>query len=234
MEKLEDVLMQVESLRRDLNAEIVIQEGTEGHYEDREVYDILSYTWWIEPGGYVEGEPRIAKPDTEKQETARKRLQETYNSCDWYSARYLAGNALGINSEILNKETDNWILDLKKRVQLSTTETVEVKSTERRFLYDDYSKDTITSNDYEDVEVTSQKSVDILENLDSKTRAREDLKYFYYNLPDKDMRKKAGKSLGYSSLRIWARENPDTINIGLAILASASGLGYLAYQFSIK
>lgn len=105
---LEIILDQIMNLRRDLSAEIVIQEekshweevaykgtpvgGERGDsyttYRDEKIIDLL----------------RIAKPDTEKREAAKAELQKIYEREEFYLARYAAGTALGISKEQLRQK----------------------------------------------------------------------------------------------------------------------------------
>lgn len=103
METLEAVLRRIGDLKTGLDAEIVHQEGYEGYYTtvgDR-------YTDWEE---WVEGEPRIAEPDTKTREAAGTELQQIYDSSGWYSARYAAGVALGMD---VDSQFRVWIKDLR-------------------------------------------------------------------------------------------------------------------------
>jgi len=110
MESLEDVLSHVESLRKDLGAEIVVNRG-KGHWENVCLID-NSYGIWVSSyeDQFVIDEPRIAHPDTERREKAKKDLEQVYDSNEWYSARYVAGRALGINPDCKPKK---WVSELK-------------------------------------------------------------------------------------------------------------------------
>ena len=72
--------------------------------------------------------------------------------------------------------------------------------------------------------------------------ARQDLRQFYKNNEKKNVRKLAGRALGYSSLRIlanetriWGQENPNDIAIaivaGLTLIGSAVIGGCKIYQY---
>jgi len=53
-----------------------------------------------------------SKPDTEKRENARTKLQKIYDSAEMpYIARYEAGKALGIDGKILNEQAGSWMED---------------------------------------------------------------------------------------------------------------------------
>lgn len=98
MEPLEDILKKIEILKRDLSAEIVTQEDV--------------------PKTLVIDKPRIAEPDIQKREVARSKLQKIYDSSKWYTARFTAGMALGIQSdEELNKQGDIWINELLANIR---------------------------------------------------------------------------------------------------------------------
>lgn len=111
MEPLEVVLRKIEELRRDLYAEIVVQEF-EGHEEEtsgstRGTPGCHSYTdvdpeSWSQPGEskWVVDKERIVEPDTEKQKIARAELESIVNSSDKLQIiKYAAARALRQNPE---------------------------------------------------------------------------------------------------------------------------------------
>ena len=69
MESLENVLKKIEDLRRDLSAEIVVQEEMESYEEYHTGYKFLY-------------QPRIVEPDTKTRESARQQLQQIYDSTE--------------------------------------------------------------------------------------------------------------------------------------------------------
>src|SRR3989344_111649 len=111
MEPLEDVLRRIEDLRTELSAEIVVNEE-EGHYAYPLPLDRVTYAdtdpferqqYYEENKEWVVDKPRIAKPDTQKRESSNTQLQQIYDSSEWYSARYVAGIALGKNQDELTR-----------------------------------------------------------------------------------------------------------------------------------
>ena len=116
-QSLEEVLMQVKNLRKDLDAVIVIQEGKshidnvcmidtsygiwDSHYEDIEVID----------------EPRITEPNLQKQQSATQQLQQFYETNPWYSARYIAGRALRIKDNEPKGRLIKWVEELEKQTK---------------------------------------------------------------------------------------------------------------------
>lgn len=136
MQSLEKTLADVEWLRRNLRAEIILQEGEEGrgHYESVEVYDELSDTsafygmshsqeqWVFDESG----KPRITEPDIKKREKAEQQLQHLYDSSEWYSGRYEAGRALGKSSAELDSQINTWLELLKEKALLPKTYQVAI------------------------------------------------------------------------------------------------------------
>jgi len=66
--------------------------------------------------------------------------------------------------------------------------------------------------------------------------AKKELQQIYNSSDYQEARKIAGKSLGYSNLRLLAHENPVTATlIGICVTIGAfSGVGYLLYQYLSK
>jgi len=72
-------------------------------------------------------------------------------------------------------------------------------------------------------------------DIQKRELARQELKKLYKKAEAFDVRTKAGESLGYSPLRIWAHEHPIGATVtGLATAGVASGLGYLVYEYFNK
>ena len=88
---LEDALKQVESLRRDLSANLIQKE--EGHLEEHSEQVIDSrWTWGSTPIAEKTTtwvlEKEIIKPDIEKRDMAMLELQKIYNSSKWFSIKH--------------------------------------------------------------------------------------------------------------------------------------------------
>jgi hypothetical protein len=96
-----EALRQVESLKQDLSAEIVIEEdnsntASQGHtnrsWGDR---DSGGYGAWGESSGSDTPEaPVKTKPDAEKRESARRKLQQLRDLSEWECVRRAADEAL--------------------------------------------------------------------------------------------------------------------------------------------
>lgn len=127
MRTLEQTLGEVERLRRDLSAEIVVQEGEE-HQEEQytERSDWNAYYRETE-NVWIVDKPRIAESDTEKRRNARTGLQEQYNSSLWYSARYAAGRALFVRNEELKRQIESWTGELGEKLQAKKMETRDIE-----------------------------------------------------------------------------------------------------------
>jgi len=194
MEKLEDVLVQVEKLRRDLSAEIVVQEE-EGH---RFSLDELTGTGgsdaiWVRAehavGNWIVDKPEITKPDTQKQEPARQKLQQLYDISEWYSARYIAGRALGINEDTLFQQIQEWINGLFKKTRVrGRYEEIWEHTGGYAEGFDIYYGTEFVPNEKGSIEKFE---------LEKIPGAREDLITLYKSSQTKDIRKMCGRLLDY-------------------------------------
>ena len=210
---LEETLAEVEELRRGLGAEISVG----GHEEEG---------LWVggsrggNSPGYYEIEPGWVKdyvPDTQKQEEARQKLQQVYETSEWYSVRYAAGRALGKNREELFSKFMSIINNLKE--DLSAGEMVEIPG-----------QLPISTTQY------GPPLEEFIPDMNKFSRAFEFLDDIYNNIPDKRIREEAGKSLGYSSSKIWNHEHPIKAIVRDAAIAAGvtSGLGYMLYQYMTR
>ena len=115
MESLDDVLLRIRILEKDLYAVIVLQE-TEWHWQAADLPhqfpgDNDSITTFP-----VTDKPRITEPDIKKREDARAQLQRVYDSSEWYSGRYEAGKGLDIDEKVLEDKSMGWIEELRNRM----------------------------------------------------------------------------------------------------------------------
>jgi len=234
METLEKTLGHVESLRRDLSANI--QEET-GYWDEVITGGSRGGNWYTGEDVYFVEQKAI--PNTEKREVARKELQQLYDSSEWYSARYAAGYALNQYDEKLNDKICLWLDELKRKLELPK---YEVKGVRR--------ETTMINECNEDGDeipywYTRDEKVKIPENIRIIKNAKEDLRHFYKNNKQKNVRNLAGKALGYSSLRIFAnetrifaRENPNNrdflILCGLALISAGVIAGCKIYEYMAK
>ncbi len=118
MNVLKAAIRKVEQLRRDLSAEIVIQEE-DGHFEDIDATPRnpdwggyancadMSYEPIYEKRWIVD-KPAVKEPDTEKREAAKVELQQIYVLSKWFSVRYRTGKALDISDAELNDNMISW------------------------------------------------------------------------------------------------------------------------------
>ena len=255
-QKLEEVLMQVEKLRKGLSAEIVVQEG-KGHEDGYVGWGDGKYQHYVDERHWVEDQPRVAHPDTDKQEESRQRLQQVYDSSQWYSARYVAGRAIGKNNAELDSKIDGWLGDLYERAWLPKTKQIIVGEHEETREYTPYNEDSwSTRNVIDTIKVTDYEEIIAVENIEPRKNARKDLiKLFQlsnsqqakgavrdianvwtqteaHSYPDKEGMIEAGKALDYSSLRIWMNVHP-RLSLALmvtAVLASEASYGLYQYM----
>jgi len=250
METLEKTLGHVESLRRDLRATIKIGE----HYvEDPGVW--VGGSRGGNCPGYYDTEPFSGYvddygPDTQKQEPARQKLQQVYDSNEWYCARYEAGRILRKDDNELLELIHKGVCDLRKRVRKTRIEKVKIGEHEEPGEFytptewpgrdgDLQRKPGNMVDDYEDKEVP---------DADARILAFKDIRNLFmlskseivralinecYDNDLNEIKKQAGRALGYSELKIWAHEHPAFRVVGGISIAAgaAAGIGYLAYNY---
>ena len=219
MEPLEVVLRRTEDLRRDLSAEKVIQE--EIWEEGEEILGDSSWNYGMPTGKYeksVRTQPEIKEQDTQKRESAKQELQRVYDSSEWYSARYFARRALGDLK--LENLPNLWLSELEKRVNATKTLMKEVDDghyaevyQEGRGYYGGSSPKWVPNIiekpfDEPDKEVRIKAIDDYKEllRLSNSSPIKELIKKAYRKNELASVRRAAGKSLGYSMLRIWIHE----------------------------
>ena len=119
MESLEAELGKVSSLERDLSAEVIVS-PEEGHFEHRvyrkltkeerdaryDLSDAFEDVWIID-------KPEERAPDIQRRQSARAKLQQVYDSSEWYSARYVAGKVLNKEEEV-SKLFPSWLQKLEE------------------------------------------------------------------------------------------------------------------------
>jgi hypothetical protein len=262
VQSLEEVLGQVDVLRRDLTAEIVVQEEETSEIPDYgsgwDDYMNDAYS----PGGLKYRseviKPRIAHPDTQRQEEARQKLQESYNSSDWYSVRYVAGRALGIRDNQPGGRLSSWVRNLEGQLSAEIVVQEGEGHTEKGivgvkigdnlgvpgcnysgpsgfFESFDFPSSYESSNEY---------VIDKLRIAHPDTKIRErarkdldrltsELRKTYDNSSiNFEERKAVGKALRYSDSKIWTDEHPIVATFsGLAAAGVVSGIGYMLYQY---
>ena len=242
METLEQTLSHVDSLWRDLNAEIVLQEG-DGHLVEYEGYGKGGYYGQDEPSSqtrWVETISRITKPDEEKRENARQQLQQVYDSSQWYRARYDAGNILGISSE---SQLNLWTCELEKELDSTKKENRLVEyQVEELEISKGYSGVQVSTRiEMREIDVPDEqrrlKAVKDLSRLFEASKSlviKDILTRAYEENECKKVKKKAGDALDYPSIKIWYHNNEENIGAtGCLItgLAITSGIGYLIYLY---
>ncbi len=57
------------------------------------------------------------RPDTVRRGAAKSQLQQIYASCEWYSGRYKAGEAIGHDDEVLEIHLNGWIKTLAENMR---------------------------------------------------------------------------------------------------------------------
>lgn len=235
MKGLEETLEEIEDMRMGLSAEIVVQEEKKHRKEEllsgyRQVsgHDRQSYMKDV----WVTGQERITKPDKEKQMVSRIALREQFESCEWYSGRYVAAQVLNIDSDILNIRLKGYLRELGKDLRADTKVgdySVELKKGHRAntklgkyiCMVDD-GEEKFRNGEY----IMPGKKKEYLDvfgpDLGKRSIAMKDLVKLYaltnkssvveevlgeaYENEVVSIRKMAGRELGYSWLKIWWHE----------------------------
>lgn len=221
MEKLEDALREVEELRRDLGAEVVVQEGR-GHYETEIHGHYSSGGTYREEEFYVVDEERITCPDEEKRRAARIKLERISDTSEWFSTRYLAKKIISEeNPDIISK-----FLSLIERLRGDLNAGV----------YEDETGVGTVHSSYNQYGPPLQR---FIPDVDTNNRARMELTAIYNYVPYDDIRKTVGDLLGYREpLFPWINSLDNDFFKKLGIFLSgalfagaASGIGYFLYQY---
>ena len=246
MEKLEKVLAQVENLRRDLSAEKEIG----GHYVETEGVWVGGSRGGSNPG-YWETEPYSGyvcdyEPDIQKRESAKQQLQQFYDNSEWYSARYIAGRALSVKDNEPEGRLKKWVDELKEQLKSEIVlQEEKIHHQEEKYCGGSGHGDSCIREDEHYIPggwIIDEPAI-IKPDEEKRKKAKQDLDRLKTELKgtynNKSIfsgeRAEAGKALGYSSLRILTHENPITAAIsGIATVGTASGLGYLIYQYLNK
>ena len=104
---LEAVLAQVEGLRETYN-----------YHDEHEQENMQLEDEWDEVRGKSYNDTyALSLSDTQRRESARQQLQQTYDSSEWYSARYVAGRALNLSKEKMNRDMDSWLVELTNQLK---------------------------------------------------------------------------------------------------------------------
>lgn len=236
MESLEDTLRRISSLRRGLHAT-----RTVGYRKVEDYHEVATSSWnYGMPTGQsgIVFDERIIEDDTEKIELSRKLLQQEYNTSPWYSVRYFIRNEVTRNASVL---VWSWFSQLEKELKTGEKDPEIQKKALQDFgelmrlgafiqcpiigKKEDFPRirDLLLKIYHDEYHPQILRSSSIID---------ED----YYRKLEKSkscrthLRKAAGKSLGYSSLRIFAHEHPLSFP-----LIAGSGIGgaicYFLYQY---
>jgi hypothetical protein len=226
MEPLEAVLRKVEDLRRDLTAEKVVGKKQvkrmQERYETDEEMGLRQNCALSETATYrgrdtvhtlVDAMEDVKQPHIEKRESAKTQLQHIYDSSEWYSARYVAGNCLSVSSTELEGKLKEWIIRLMSDLDVITA--ISVPSTLAEDGYDpisnghSYNPTTQRNKIVSDTEKRKQaiKDTGNLFALSFHHNAVRDLLQNTYDKnSDRGTREEAGRYLGKSKLAIWFHE----------------------------
>lgn len=203
-ESLEGLIQRIVSLKEDLSAQKV------DRFEDVEVQELVCDGWstGARTEHRIESMP-ICIADEEKREATKSELEQIYCSSEWYSARYVAGLALGLPKDRLENDLKRWKAVLKKDLRLPKTELENVGKT--MYTASDYAGKVWDA----EVIVPHFKKVKNYENIEKISKAKEDM-----------------KGLGYSSMSLFALRHPIAATIAAA--AAVSGAGYVLVQYLSK
>jgi len=259
MEPLEVVLRRIEDLKRDLSAEIEIQPGIiDPVYEDVPEHQGGTSSDHDRGGvSYVTRQERKAIPDEEKIQAARIQLQQIYDSSEWYSTRYKAGEAIGKGSKELENNISEWVVLLQAQLNSKVTRqiTCEIEvGPQGPPSGEPYTREIIVDRDLpdEDRRLYALKELEMLFIASGSNKIKSLIQETYEENEVISIRRLAGKALGYSDLRIWAHEHPAAVNTarilriwahkhpvhatltGVATVGAAYAFGLILYKFLSK
>jgi hypothetical protein len=188
MSGLEATLMKIENLKRDLSAEIGIQE--------------------------------------EERESTKIQLQQIYENSEWYSARYSAGISLGVDSATLSNQLEIWGDDLRWKLKKykegeGTTQWWFVNESDYNFGGPEDNYWVEGPEIVEDIETRINAASDLGElfKLTKSAFVKAVLKQYGYgsiigdNPQPEEVSEISGRSLGYSSARIFLHQPENLMRI---------------------
>jgi len=120
MPTLEQTLRYIAELEKDLGARKVVGQKKCGQHDEAVYKQYLDYYEFQGHETVIDYED-IRKPDLEKQEDSRQKLQCIYESCELQSGKYMARKVLGIGGD--EAEDIKWIGELNERFGATRTET---------------------------------------------------------------------------------------------------------------
>lgn len=105
----------LEELEKGLQARVIIQEK-ESHWVERSQVEFSSPYGTLESCWNEEiiDKPEISEPDIKKREKTKAQLQQIYDSGNYYTTRYDAGNLLGKRNRELKEGMRAWLIKLEK------------------------------------------------------------------------------------------------------------------------
>ena len=167
------------------------------------------------------------KPENQKKELMRIELQQIFRSSEWYSARYAAGKALGMNHEELDRQVITWASELEVELAAKKEEIKHITYKELEHVYfpvkryyDEYDdeyievwkeKEEISHVVDKDKRLRTIRDIGELYKLSKSPLARSQLRRVYNEEDIPQLRREAGRELGYNEFRIWIQVHPITI-----------------------
>jgi len=229
-------------LKSDLSAETVIKQ--------EEIEFINGYNEFTSEGPHCweVTKPKITEPDTKTRKAAEQELRTIYASSDQpYSARYFAGQAIGIGPTILSGELVSWLPDLQRKLhaelQDGTKDEWFTNESNCNFGGPEDNYPVTVPNMVPDSETRQSAALDLAELflLTKSDEVKKLLKICYGDFGDEIYRntktvvKIAGKALGYSSLRILLSTNGLAVQaLGSILVLVAIGVGYGLHKLVSK
>lgn len=232
MTDLSGLFREVEQLKADLSAEIVEQEE-QGHEEavsDRNAgWDAYSRWVYSDKTVWVVDKPRIARPDVSRREAATARLRGLRDSSDWYAVRYKAAEALGITGGQLAADRECWVNTLFS--ELGAAASHDRARQDLRALYRSARQRDVRQRIADMLVIRDGFAPEDLSTLDERDLTRLYRRRSTGCQASEEVVWAAGKELGYSRLRIWARLRPVQAGSCAALIL---GLLYLLLRYLMK
>lgn len=224
---IEAVHNRIKLLEARLLAETVVK-PEKGHHEPE--YEVVAGGEHASASTFTEKEfsgyrwavdvPAKTVPNEAERHAAREELDSVYRRCDFFSGRYAAAKALGVEKWELEGHLAYWRRELSNSLGTTIEEDRAILDGRDEWMISATMPDTPKRlQALEDASrllaISRDPGVSVL--LDSAYRGND----------DPLVREKAGRSLGYSPLKMWVHEHRDAALVGGVIAAvAASGAIY--------
>jgi hypothetical protein len=175
-------------------------------------------------------------------ESAKSELNHLYANAGWFSARYAAGRALGRSKKELDTNLDFWLYRLQQGLKTTKKVTKRVHAGAEpkeawpckwgdanrggpETIYEDVYESTPSDAPDTEKRLNCVSDLGMLLKLSKSRKVKKCLRKAYLRNDSPPVRRRAGKALGYSKIRIAAQEYP-----AMSGIASLTAIGIAAYN----